>query len=195
MMRWLVTACLALSLAGCETGGSAGGAGGGGAGAVPESPPSSPAPPQPAPEPAPQPAPPPPPPPSVLSEAIYVAWLPHWDTTVVGYRIYFGRSLDATTPVRDVAASSCTPQQCETVFDSLLDLNASYGDTICFQVAALNGSLEQSARSPGVCMTFSSVTARYVDGRWPCGAGLASTDLAGACRRNPPTMGALEATA
>lgn len=134
----------------------------------------------------------PPPEPPTVSSAVWYVWPIHWDSTITGYRIYFGRTLAAMTPVRDVQMSSCTAN-CETVFDTVMDIVAAYGDQLCFQSAALSQAGEMPARTPGICMTYSSVTLHYVDGRWPCGTGLAGTDLAGNCRRNPPTMGALEA--
>ena len=76
---------------------------------------------------------------------VYLAWLPQWDTTTLGYRIYFGEALDppeAMAAIRDTVAT-------EASFDWQRELSGV--STVCFRLRAHNADGEGPFTS-GICL-------------------------------------------
>ena len=80
---------------------------------------------------------------------VYLAWLAHWDTTVTGYRVYYGPTLDNVAPIRDMPVP-----QTNAVFDTINDLRAAIGAQLCFRLTAIN-AYGESPMTDGVCVTLS----------------------------------------
>ena len=78
---------------------------------------------------------------------VYLAWNTHADTSVLGYRVYFGASL---YPVESMSVVADTPNT-ETSFDWQRDLGSA--PTVCFRLRAYNADGD-GPFTDGICVVI-----------------------------------------
>ncbi len=91
---------------------------------------------------------------SCTSRSVSMTWSANTDT-VLGYKVYFGPSGNASTLLADVplGTTGFDPNAPSVQYDSATDLGAQPGDTVCFRVKAYN-SAGASAFSSESCSTI-----------------------------------------
>lgn len=75
------------------------------------------------------------------SSIVYVAWNPTTDSTVTGYQVFYGPTLDAATTLASsvaIAASGFNPQAPSVSYRTWEDLGLHAGDSVCFRLRAYN---------------------------------------------------------
>ena len=93
---------------------------------------------------------------SSAEQTLYLGWNQNPDASVIGYRVFFGRTLDpmGMIMVRDIV----DPLTTSATFLSYTDLQLVDGDQACFRIKAYNTDGE-SPFSDGVCATLTTAVA------------------------------------
>ena len=117
---------------------------------------------------------------------VYLSWNNNPDTSIIGYTVYFGNTLDIDSMLLMFSTSST-----EAIFDWKTELDSS--PIVCFRLKAYNID-GIGPYTDGVCANVIEGMQVKLEDSFGCGDGLAAEDLSGQCRNKPTaTMGALEA--
>ena len=87
--------------------------------------------------------------PPSASAIVYLAWLPHPDTTILGYRVYYSQALDPPETMAMILDTMAT----EASFDWQRDLDSA--PTVCFRLRAYNGDGD-GPFTDGICANVRS---------------------------------------